>query len=102
MRNVFSLSHILGEKGIDVIQALGGEDALRILNEKATIHLVLTDLMMPGMDGYELIQQIRKDTRFQNLPIIVLTAKAMKDDREKSSKRVPMHTSPNPWIRNAF
>lgn len=84
MRNIFALSKVLRAKGLDVSLAQDGQRALRLLDEKPDMELVLMDVMMPVMDGYETTRQIRKDPRFAKLPIISLTAKAMRGDREKS------------------
>jgi CheY-like chemotaxis protein/HAMP domain-containing protein len=84
MRNIFALSKVLRAKGLDVSLAQDGQKALKVLDESPDIELVLMDVMMPIMDGYETIQEIRKDPRFGKLPIISLTAKAMRGDREKS------------------
>lgn len=82
-RNLFALSSVLEEKGIVVITAVNGRDGLDKLNDHPEVDLVLMDLMMPEMDGLESITNLRKDPRFENLPVIALTAKAMKEDREK-------------------
>ena len=83
MRNVFALTHILEDKGIKVLVAKNGREALSRLAEHVDVDLVLMDIMMPVMDGYEAIQEIRKQAKYQKLPIIALTAKAMKGDRAK-------------------
>jgi CheY-like chemotaxis protein len=83
MRNVFALTHILEDKGIKVLVAKNGREALSRLSERMDVDLVLMDIMMPVMDGYEAIQEIRKQGKYQKLPIIALTAKAMKGDRTK-------------------
>ncbi|WP_044218390.1 response regulator [Chitinophaga pinensis] len=83
MRNVFSLSALLGEQGIDVITAADGKEALERLEEHNDIRLVLMDIMMPEMDGYEAMRRIRAIGRYKSLPVIALTAKAMAGDREK-------------------
>ena len=83
MRNLFALSKILSEKGMNVIKAEDGKKALDILESQSGIDLVLLDIMMPVLDGYETAKAIRKQPRFADLPIIALTAKAMKDDRDK-------------------
>ncbi|GAB1410314.1 hypothetical protein MASR1M90_14680 [Desulfovibrionales bacterium] len=83
MRNVFALSHVLEEKGIQVIVARDGQESLTRLNATQGIELVLMDIMMPNMDGYEAMRTIRRDPQFASLPIIALTAKAMKGDRNK-------------------
>jgi len=83
MRNVFSLSALLAEQGMDVITAADGKEALAKLDENPDVNIVLMDIMMPEMDGYEAIRQIRMNSRFHQLPVIALTAKAMAGDREK-------------------
>lgn len=83
MRNVFALTSLLDNYGLHTIIAKNGREGLEKLKSNAGIDLVLMDIMMPEMDGYEAMRQIRKDVRYQRLPIIALTAKAMKDDREK-------------------
>ena len=69
---------------MDVLYAETGADALRILDDDADIDLVVMDVMMPELDGYETIAHIRAQPQFESLPIICLTAKAMQGDREKS------------------
>ncbi len=83
MRNAFALSKALRAKGLKVLMAQDGMKALAQLADTPEIDLVLMDIMMPGMDGYETMQEIRKQARFTTLPIIALTAKAMVGDREK-------------------
>ena len=83
MRNVFALSSVLEEKGMEVLAAENGQKALDILDTSPDIDLVLMDIMMPEMDGFEAMSRIRGQTRFKKLPIIALTAKAMKGDRHK-------------------
>lgn len=83
MRNVFSLWKILSDKGMDVVVGKNGKEALEKLKNNVDIDLVLMDIMMPVMDGYESMAAIRKEDRFQKLPIIALTAKAMKGDRKQ-------------------
>lgn len=82
MRNIFSLSSALAEKDMVIIEAENGKEALRQLEKNPDIDLVLMDIMMPEMDGYEAMRIIRADERFKKIPIIALTAKAMKGDRE--------------------
>jgi CheY-like chemotaxis protein len=84
MRNVFSLTSVLERYKMNIIFAENGREAISMLDKNTDIDLVLMDLMMPEMDGYEAMQEIRKDKRFKDLPMIALTAKAMKGDREKS------------------
>jgi CheY-like chemotaxis protein len=81
-RNAFALNKLLADKGLKVHIAVNGQKALEVL-DKNTVDLVLMDIMMPGMDGYEVMKQIRGQARFRRLPILALTAKAMKGDREK-------------------
>jgi CheY-like chemotaxis protein/HAMP domain-containing protein len=83
MRNVFALSSLLDNYGIRTIIAKNGREGIEKLKSNPGTDLVLMDIMMPEMDGYEAMREIRKDIRYQRLPIIALTAKAMKDDREK-------------------
>jgi CheY-like chemotaxis protein len=84
VRNVFALTSVLERHGMSVIFAENGKDGLATLAEHPDVDLVLMDIMMPEMDGYETIAAIRSDNRFDKLPIIALTAKAMKGDREDS------------------
>ncbi len=83
MRNVFTLMSVLESKEIDILIANNGLKAIEKLEENENIDLVVMDIMMPVMNGYEAIREIRKIKKFENLPIIALTAKAMKGDREK-------------------
>ncbi|MDR0970743.1 MAG: response regulator [Lentimicrobiaceae bacterium] len=83
MRNVFSLTSILESYDVNTIFAKNGRDGIDKLKANNNVDLVLMDIMMPEMDGYEAIREIRKNLKYKNLPIIALTAKAMKDDRAK-------------------
>ncbi|HWX65529.1 MAG TPA: response regulator [Rhodanobacter sp.] len=83
MRNLFALSKVLRGWGLQVSLAQDGHKALRMLADEAAPELLLMDIMMPGMDGYEVLRTIRAQPRFAQLPIIALTAKAMHGDREK-------------------
>ena len=83
MRNVFAVSHILEEKGMETFSAANGKKALEILEKEKTFDLVLMDIMMPVMDGYETMKNIRKQNKYRDLTIIALTAKAMKGDKEQ-------------------
>jgi CheY-like chemotaxis protein len=82
MRNVFALSKVLNDKGANTIKAENGIKALEILSKRKDVDLVLMDIMMPVMDGYETMKKIRSESRFSRLPIIALTAKAMQQDKE--------------------
>jgi HAMP domain-containing protein/CheY-like chemotaxis protein/signal transduction histidine kinase len=84
VRNVFALTSVLEAHGMEVVYAENGKDGLDVLQRHPEIDLVLMDIMMPGMDGYETMRAIRAEDGFKQLPIISLTAKAMKGDREKS------------------
>jgi CheY-like chemotaxis protein len=85
MRNTFALAKVLQDKGMKTVKAEDGGRALEVLEreQEENFDLVLMDIMMPVMDGYETIKQIRKRRCFKKLPIIALTAKAMKDDRSR-------------------
>ncbi len=83
MRNVFALSKALRSKGLNVVMAQDGHKALKQIADNKDIEIVLMDIMMPGMDGYDTMREIRKLPEFGRLPIIALTAKAMRGDREK-------------------
>ena len=83
MRNLFALSKVLRAKGIDVVMAQDGQKALDTLDADAGVELVLMDIMMPVMDGYETMRAIRSKPAVAKVPIIALTAKAMRGDREK-------------------
>jgi signal transduction histidine kinase/CheY-like chemotaxis protein/methyl-accepting chemotaxis protein len=84
MRNVFALTGVLETNNMKVHVAVDGLKALEFLEKNECPDLVLMDIMMPVMDGYEAIRRIRLDTKYQNMPVIALTAKAMKEDRAKS------------------
>ncbi|MEU4845362.1 hybrid sensor histidine kinase/response regulator [Streptomyces gilvosporeus] len=84
IRNVFALTHVLGRVGISVKYAENGREGLEVLDRTPDVSLVLMDIMMPEMDGYEMIKAIRHAPRFADLPVIALTAKAMPGDREKA------------------
>jgi CheY-like chemotaxis protein len=79
--NIFSLSSVLEARGIIVVAASSGKEALEKLKLGTTFDAILTDVMMPEMDGLELMRILRADDRYFRIPIIALTAKAMKEDR---------------------
>ncbi len=83
MRNAFALSKLLGDRGLTISLASGGYKALNLLENDPSIDLVLMDIMMPEMDGYETMRCIREELLLSDLPILALTAKAMKGDAEK-------------------
>jgi signal transduction histidine kinase/CheY-like chemotaxis protein len=84
IRNVFALTSALEQRGMKVVFAENGREGIERLQQHANTDLVLLDIMMPEMDGYETARAIRATTRFEHLPIVALTAKAMKGDREKA------------------
>jgi CheY-like chemotaxis protein len=83
MRNIFALSKALRARGLKVLMAQDGQKALKQLADNSEIDIVLMDIMMPGMDGYETTREIRKHPQLRKLPVLALTAKAMQGDREK-------------------
>ena len=83
VRNIFALSSVLERRGMTVLTAGTGREAIKTLESTKDVAIVLMDIMMPEMDGYETMQVIRQNARLRRLPIIALTAKAMKGDREK-------------------
>jgi len=83
IRNIYSLTNVLEEEGLTCLTAENGKAAVQALNNNPGIDIVLMDVMMPEMDGYDATREIRKHDKFMKLPIIALTAKAMKGDREK-------------------
>jgi len=82
-RNIFALTSLLENHEMEVVTATNGRQAIDLINETEGLSVVLMDIMMPGMDGYETMREIRKNPEFRTLPILALTAKAMKGDREK-------------------
>jgi len=86
IRNVFALGQILEEREIEVVDAENGQMALDLLNENPEVDLILMDVMMPVMDGYEAMRIIRNTPKIKDIPIICLTAKAMKEDHENALK----------------
>jgi len=88
-RNIFALSSALERRGMHVLTATTGHEAIAILERSPEVAIVLMDIMMPEMDGYETIALIRGNPRLRRLPIVALTAKAMKGDREKCWRPAP-------------
>jgi CheY-like chemotaxis protein len=84
VRNVFALTSVFERRGMEVVFAENGREGIEALKANPDISLVLMDIMMPEMDGYEATRAVRQMPEFQRLPIVALTAKAMKGDREKS------------------
>jgi CheY-like chemotaxis protein len=82
-RNIFALSSVLERRGMKVLTATTGNEAISLLDSRPEVAMVLMDIMMPEMDGYQTMQVIRGNSDFRRLPIVALTAKAMKGDREK-------------------
>jgi signal transduction histidine kinase/CheY-like chemotaxis protein/HAMP domain-containing protein len=83
IRNIYALSSVLEGKGLDITSAQNGKEALELLqNSENQFDIVLMDIMMPVMDGYEAMREIRKDNRVSNIPIIALTAKAQAEDKQ--------------------
>jgi len=84
VRNLFALTTVFERYNINVVTAESGREAIQIINdEKVKTDMVLMDIMMPEMDGYETMQKIRREHKNSSLPIIAVTAKAMKGDRQK-------------------
>ena len=82
-RNIFALTTMLENQEMNVVSAMNGRQAIELIQTQPDIGVVLMDIMMPEMDGYQTMKEIRKDPKFGALPIMALTAKAMKGDREK-------------------
>jgi len=102
VRNIFALTSVLERYEMSVSFAENGRDGIESLNQIPDTDIVLMDIMMPEMDGYDTIRAIRQDPRFVALPIITLTAKAMKGDREKCLEAAPRTTSPSRSIRRGW
>ena len=92
-RNIFALSTVLENHDMEVLSATNGRHAIELLQKTPDVSVVLMDIMMPEMDGYETMREIRKRAEFHSTPILALTAKAMKGDREKMSRsrRLGLH-----------
>jgi CheY-like chemotaxis protein len=82
-RNIFALSSVLERRGMNVLTATTGREAIELIESTTGLAIVLMDIMMPEMDGYQTIEKIRQNSALRRLPIVALTAKAMKGDREK-------------------
>jgi CheY-like chemotaxis protein/signal transduction histidine kinase len=82
-RNIFALTTVLENQDMEVVSATNGRQAIELIQSTPDLSVVLMDIMMPEMDGYETMREIRKQPQFRTLPILALTAKAMKGDREK-------------------
>jgi CheY-like chemotaxis protein len=83
MRTVYALSALLRSLGAEIVVADTGKEALELLDQHPDIQLVLMDVMMPEMDGYEAMRQLRADSRYSELPVVALTAKAMQGERQR-------------------
>jgi CheY-like chemotaxis protein len=83
IRNIYSLTSVLESYDVEVLHAERGKDGILILEQTPGIHVALIDIMMPDMDGYETMQQVRQRPRLAEVPLIAVTAKAMKGDRQK-------------------
>ena len=83
VRNIFSLTKVLEQHQMKVLAAIDGKEALKLLQENPKVDVVLMDMMMPELDGYETTTAIRQDIKYRNMPILAVTAKAMMGDREK-------------------
>ncbi len=86
VRNIFSLTKALEKHNMQVVSAIDGKEALKILDDNPSVDIVLMDMMMPEMDGYESTTRIRRNPKYKQLPILAVTAKAMMGDREKCIK----------------
>ena len=82
-RNIFALTTVLERHDVDVVSATNGRQAIELIKSTPDLSMVLMDIMMPEMDGYQTMREIRKYPQFRTLPMLALTAKAMKGDREK-------------------
>jgi CheY-like chemotaxis protein len=83
IRNIFSLTAVLEQHNVDVLHAENGREGIELVKANRDLDAVLVDIMMPELDGYEVMRQIRKLKRFAGLPLIAVTAKAMKEDRDR-------------------
>jgi CheY-like chemotaxis protein len=83
IRNIFAMTSLLEHQKMQVLSAESGREAIEVLEKTPELDMVLMDIMMPEMDGYDTMKAIRRKESFKSLPIVALTAKAMKGDREK-------------------
>ena len=83
VRNIFALMSVLEKQEMEVLSASNGREAIELIQRTPDLSAVLMDIMMPEMDGYETMREIRRMPEFRTIPILALTAKAMKSDREK-------------------
>jgi CheY-like chemotaxis protein len=83
VRNIFALTSLLEGEEMEVVSATNGRQAIELIESTPDLSIVLMDIMMPDMDGYQTMREIRSNPKFRNLPMLALTAKAMKGDREK-------------------
>ncbi len=83
IRNIFAMTSVLERQNMAVVSAENGKDAINVLRNTPGVDIVLMDIMLPEMDGYQTMRAIRQLPQFVGLPIVALTAKAMKGDREK-------------------
>ncbi|MCX2452888.1 response regulator [Pedobacter sp. PLR] len=82
-RNIFALSAVLKSKGFQCVSAIGGEEGLDLLKKEKGIAVVLMDMMMPGMDGYQAMAHMSRHPELKDIPVIAVTAQAMLGDRER-------------------
>jgi two-component system cell cycle response regulator DivK len=82
-RNIFALKAVLKARGYQCLSAIGGEEGLQMMEEEQDIAVVLMDMMMPGMDGYEAMSVMNNNPSLKDIPVIAVTAQAMLGDRER-------------------
>jgi two-component system, cell cycle response regulator DivK len=95
-KNIFALTATLKTRKLDTVSAHGAREGIDLLQSDPGIRVVLLDMMMPGMDGYEAIKEIRSDVRYRHLPVIAVTAQAMAGDKEKCLAAGADHYIPKP------
>ncbi|HNR19738.1 MAG TPA: response regulator [Bacteroidia bacterium] len=96
MRNIYALTTVLENEGVNIICAYDGKEAIEKLEKNPQIDLVLMDIMMPVMDGYQAMSEIRKNDKYKKLPLLAVTAKAMEGEKEKCSKSGASDYIPKP------